>query len=65
MTLSPGALGKTSVAHELGMTSDHNVFSSWLPSRPLTSELTLNESFLLTLMEKNKKKLPLMEKVQL
>lgn len=64
MALSPGALGKTSVAHEHRMTSDHDVFSSCLLGRPLTSELTLTDSFLLSLMEKNENQ-PLMENVRL
>lgn len=53
MTLSPGALGKTSVAYEHEMTSDHNVFSSSLLGLPLTAEQTVSGSSLLLLMEIN------------
>lgn len=46
MTLSPGALGKTSVAYEHRMTSDNDAFPSCLPGHPLTSELAFSDSFL-------------------
>ncbi len=52
MTLPPGTLGKTSVAHEHEMTSDHDIFSSCMLGHPLTTNHQRQVLFLL--MEKNK-----------